>query len=303
MAVHTAREDGAILGHTAKFVDVDGIRTRYYEVGEQNEKTLVLVHGSLFDGFYGANTWTRNLEGLGKRYHVFAADKLGSGLTDNPKSLEEYTQHAIVQHMHAFMQKVGVQQYSIAGQSNGAYTAARLALEHMDQCEALIISDSGTLGPPVGDMQERRAKLYQDMPDDPREALIARWSRLGYTTGDLTDEYLDTGMYMGNTPKALQTKADVKAAGSAADAGGTARGKDETLEWIKEGAVTVPVLLTWGYNDPSAILEIGQKTYDLFCQSTDRVEMHIFNHVGHFHFREIPDIWNNVVIGFLDSLQ
>ena len=32
------QETGSILGYQAKFVDVDGIRTRYYEAGEENSE-------------------------------------------------------------------------------------------------------------------------------------------------------------------------------------------------------------------------------------------------------------------------
>src|SRR4051794_33584404 len=94
-----ARETGAVLGFEPKFVDVDGIRTRYYEVGEQNQEVILLIHGFFFDHKVSANTWMFNLAGLGQRYHVYAADKMGHGLSDNPKSLDEYTQHHLVQHM------------------------------------------------------------------------------------------------------------------------------------------------------------------------------------------------------------
>lgn len=305
MATRTRQmiETGSVLGYQAKFVDVDGIRTRYYEAGEGNDDVLVMVHGALFDGSSSANTWTLTFQHLSKRFHIFAADKLGSGMTDNPKSLEEYTQHHVTQHYAGFMKTVGVDQFNVVGQSNGAYTAARLALEHAGTCKSLVIVDSGTLGPPVGDIKGRREALFGGLPDpevDYRGNLKGHWEALGYTKGDVTEEYLDAGVYMGNTPKALQTRKDLKEAGSQADAGGSARDKDETLRWIEERGLTMPVLLTWGYNDPSAILPIGHQLFDLVCKSTDRAQMHIFNHVGHFHYRELPEEWSSVVTNFIE---
>ena len=293
------REDAAILGFEAKWADVDGINTRYYEVGEQNEEVMVLVHGALFDGIVSANTWTLNLEGLGKKYHVYALDKLGSGLTDNPKSIEEYTQHHIVQHLHRFIDVMGIKQFHMAGQSNGGYTVARLVMEMPGMCKSLIISDSGTLGPAVGDMQERRRTMYEDMPVDSREALIQRWTRLDYTTDDLTDEYVDTALYLGGTPKALQTKKDVEAGGRDANQSRFPADKAETLRWIEEGRLDMPVLLTWGFNDPSAIVEVGHSLFAMLSKGTPHAEMHIFNQAGHFHFRERPDDYNGVVIDFI----
>jgi pimeloyl-ACP methyl ester carboxylesterase len=62
----------------------------------------------------------------------------------------------------------------------------------------------------------------------------------------------------------------------------------------------MPVLITWGANDPSAILPIGIKLFEMIRAKTKHVEMHIFNNVAHFHYREIPDQWNRVVMNFIE---
>ena len=306
MAVDTdlARQTGSILGLQAKFVDVEGIRTRYYEEGIGNTETILLVHGAFFDGLVSANTWSRNIAGLAQRYHVFAADKLGCGLTDNPKTVEEYTQHHVVQHIWAFMQQVGITRAHIAGQSNGGYTAARLALEHPEACTSLILSDTATLGPPVGDIAARREEMYLNRPtDDPKESLRFRWEALGYTRGDVTDEYLDAALFMGGTEKARRTEEDMQHGGAEANRRRFPAEKEETLRWMAEGRLSVPVLITWGADDPSAILPVGIELFNMIREKTATVRMHIFNHVGHFHFREIPDEWNEVVTSFLASTR
>src|SRR4051812_18355294 len=73
-----------IGGFEAKYIDAGGIRTRFYDVG--SGEPMVLVHGLGFGGTSSANTWSLNLGGLGARFHVYAPDKLASGLTDNPRS-------------------------------------------------------------------------------------------------------------------------------------------------------------------------------------------------------------------------
>jgi 2-hydroxy-6-oxonona-2,4-dienedioate hydrolase len=294
-----ARQTGSLLGYQARFMDVDGIRTRYYDIGEGNEEVLFLVHGALFDGLVSANTWSRNFAGLSKKYRVVAADKLGCGMTDNPRTIEEYTQHDVVQHLWAVMQKLGITSAHIAGQSNGGYTAARLALEHPTVAKSLILSDTATLGPPVGDIAERRRAMYVERPSEPREGLRYRWEALGYTKGDVTEEYLDAALFMADTPKAKQTEEDLKNGGSEANRRRFSADKEQTLQWLREGRLTMPVLITWGANDPSAILPIGIELFEMIRQKSDRVQLHVFNHVGHFHFREIPDEWNDVVMTFL----
>ena len=57
------RETASVI-HQARFVDVDGIRTRYYEAGRG--EPMVLIHGSRFSPWGSANTRTINIEGLSK---------------------------------------------------------------------------------------------------------------------------------------------------------------------------------------------------------------------------------------------
>jgi 2-hydroxy-6-oxonona-2,4-dienedioate hydrolase len=297
------RESGSVI-YQAKFVDVDGIRTRYYDEGRG--QAMVLIHGSRFSPWGSANTWTLNIDGLSKRFRVLAADKLGSGMTDNPKTKEGYTQHAIVQHMYRFMEVVGVKEFHVVGQSNGAYTAARLALEHSELCKSLIIVDSGTLGPPAGDMASRRRDLFANGPEDLKEYIRFHWGKLSVNTANITDDYVDAAYFMANTLKGRQTLKDLNSDGresgpdSDANSARFKRDKEETHQWIRAGRLTMPVLVTWGASDPSAILPVGIKLFEMICEKTRRAQMHIFNNVAHFHYREIPEEWNRVVLNFID---
>ena len=297
------RESGSVI-YQAKFVDVDGIRTRYYDEGRG--QAMVLIHGSRFSPWGSANTWTLNIDGLSKRFRVLAADKLGSGMTDNPKTKEGYTQHAIVQHMYRFMEVVGVKEFHVVGQSNGAYTAARLALEHPELCKSLIIVDSGTLGPPAGDMASRRRDLFANGPEDLKEYIRFHWGKLSVNTANITDDYVAAAYFMANTSKGRQTLTDLNSDGRESGPDSDAnndrfkRDKEETHQWIRAGRLTMPVLITWGASDPSAILPVGIKLFEMICEKTRRAQMHIFNNVAHFHYREIPEEWNRVVLNFID---
>ena len=75
-----------------KYIDVDGIKTRYFDKG--SGPVVVLFHGGHF-GFHDAadcaEDWSLNFDGLSERFHVFAVDKIGQGFTDNPKRDEDYT--------------------------------------------------------------------------------------------------------------------------------------------------------------------------------------------------------------------
>ncbi len=58
-------ETGSVI-HQAKFIDVNGTRTRYYDEGEGD--VILLIRGSRFSPWGSANTWPRNIAGLAKKF-------------------------------------------------------------------------------------------------------------------------------------------------------------------------------------------------------------------------------------------
>ncbi|HYY87689.1 MAG TPA: alpha/beta hydrolase [Chloroflexota bacterium] len=292
-------------GLVPKFVDADGIPTRYYDVGDPSAEPLVLCHGAGWSGTSSANTFARNLRGLGERFHVFAADKLGSGLTGNPPTEDGYSIQGQVAHMWAFMRAVGLGDtpFHILGQSRGGYLAARTALEHADQVSSLVVVDSATLAPEDGQGAERRRRLLgnedSDLGPDPRTRMREHWSRMSFTTEHVTDEFVEAAAYMESTLKAQETKRVWKSGGEQRFGSTLKEQKEETLRWFGEGKLQKPILLYWGRNDPTAILPLGLALYDLIAEADDRTRMFIVNRAGHFHYREYPDEFNLNVTTFI----
>ena len=108
-----AKEDSVYLGdgldpQKVHFVDVGGIRTRYYHDG--SGEPLVLVHGGNFGSPYCLDDWSLNLPFLAEHFEVFAVDRLGQGHTDNPETSEDYTFERMFQHFYDFVQTVGHRQ-------------------------------------------------------------------------------------------------------------------------------------------------------------------------------------------------
>lgn len=112
-----------------KFVDVDGIRTRYFDDGEG--EPLVLVHGGNCgdnDNVDLASNWDLNWPWLVKSFHVYALDKLGQGFTDLPRRDEDYHFGCVVHHAYGFIRALGLRQVHLVGHSRGGYVSTRLAL-------------------------------------------------------------------------------------------------------------------------------------------------------------------------------
>src|SRR5690349_12116063 len=109
--------NGEVAGLRAHFIEVNGVRTRYYEMGEG--EPIVLVHGEGWSGHSSANVWSKNIPLFATRFHVFAPDKLGSGMTDNPKDDNDLNIQGEVDHIYDFIRVMKLGMVHLAGESRG----------------------------------------------------------------------------------------------------------------------------------------------------------------------------------------
>lgn len=198
-------ETGSIGGFEAKFIDVNGVRTRYYEVG--TGEPMVLVHGSGFSGSASANTWVPVLDDLGDRFHVFAPDKLASGMTDNPADNLDISLEGEVRHMVELIRTLGFDEVHLVGQSRGAGLAFLLAFEYPELVRTLVLVDSETASPPVGDYQARRATARAPCETLSGAAQIrCGWEVLSYDTAHVTQDFVAAAEFMDSLPKSEETQ-------------------------------------------------------------------------------------------------
>ncbi len=283
-----------------KYVNVDGIRTRYFEKG--NGQPLVLFHSGEFgsdDWSNAADCWGLNFDGLAQRFHVYAVDKLGQGYTDNPRRDEDYTMAAVVRHAHSFLEVMRLNNVNLVGHSRGGYLAGRLTLEHPELVKSCIIVDSNTLAPGVG----RDAEVTANPPKPLLSRESQKWviERYSYGHEHITDDWLDAMVRIGALPKYQEAVAKMIPRGlrNRRFLPEMAKEKDEPLAWIRDGRFKTPTLVVWGYNDPTAPLSMGQALFELVAASAPRSQMHIFNKAGHFSFREHPREFNDLLSGFI----
>jgi 2-hydroxy-6-oxonona-2,4-dienedioate hydrolase len=213
----------------ARYVDVSGARTRYFEAG--SGEPLVLVHGGEIGAIGGAGAllWERNIEGLARHFRVIAFDRLGEGHTDAPTRDEDYSADAVARHVHDFLRALRLERAHLVGQSRGAYWITRLAVEHPDLVMSLVLCTSATLAPEERDLEGRRAEIFAATPSEPREAIVHRWSKLSYTTDHITTELVDAMLALSELPKNREAAAKMKALRQTQWLPGLERQKQDTL--------------------------------------------------------------------------
>ena len=291
--------DGSIGGLQAKFIDVNGVRTRYYEAG--SGETLVLLHGEGWSGHSSANTWAKNIPGLSKRFHVVAPDKLASGMTGNPLNDKDYNIQGEVAHMYQFIQTMKLGRVHVVGQSRGGGLAFFLTVAHPEIVRTLTIVDSNTAAPDTGPTD--RQKVLEACPKEPdAEEWKCRLRAISFKPDVAFDDlFFRTGAYMASLPKARETVAKMQAGAGEPLRSQFNEWKKQVHERVRtEGPLQMPILLYWGKNDPSAMLRNGLALLEIVAAKNPSVRMIIANHAGHFHYREYPEEFNQNVINFID---
>ncbi len=127
-------------GVKSEYIEAGGYRLHYFEAspGDGGGGTpLVLVHGL---GARGED-WSPMIPALAaKGFHVYVPDLLGYGRSPKPDvdysiSLEEQT-------VANFMQSVHVPRADVGGWSMGGWVAMKLALDHPEMVDRLVVYDS-----------------------------------------------------------------------------------------------------------------------------------------------------------------
>ena len=130
-----------LQGVRSGYVEAGPYRLRYLESGAG--PPLVLVHGL---GSNAMQDWGRLVAPLGRSYHVFAPDLPGFGRSERPGAAA-YGIPMQVEAVRAFMAAVGVSRARVAGNSMGGWIVARLAGEHPELVERLVVVAPAVMRP------------------------------------------------------------------------------------------------------------------------------------------------------------
>jgi 2-hydroxy-6-oxonona-2,4-dienedioate hydrolase len=274
-----------------KFVDVGGIRTRYFEKGKG--ETIILLHGSYFGADLSADcaaNWSRNFEDLSQWGRVIALDRLGQGYTDNPRRVEDYTMAAVNAHVRDFIRTLGLSNVHLVGHSRGGYVACRTTLDNPELIKTCVLIDSGTLAPGTTPMEI----LFKDTPEPRLTKESQRWVLQRYSFGQehIDDEWVGALADVAATEKYKKALSIVDHSPYAAH---LTKQKAETFELIRTKGMQKPTLVIWSFNDPTAVLERGHALFAMIADKEPRAQMHVINKAGHFNYREHPKEFNAVL--------
>jgi pimeloyl-ACP methyl ester carboxylesterase len=272
----TTTENPAI----GKDVEANGIRTNYLESGSGDEH-VVLVHGS-GPGVTSYANWRLVLPVLGEDFHCVAPDMVGFGYSERPEN-PDYSVQTWADQTLGVMDALGIGRAHMIGNSFGGAIALRLATQHPDRVDKLVLMGSMGVDFPI------------------TEGLDAVWGYDGTLEGmrsvmgyfaynkELTGAELAQVRYEGATQPGFQESF-------------SSMFPEPRQRWVE--AMTTPekeisalphrALVLHGREDQVIPLSNSYKLEELL----DNADLGVFSHCGHWSMIERTDDFNRLVRDF-----
>ena len=122
-----------------RYIEVAGINTRYWQMGDRGSK-IILLHG----GNGSIEFWLYNIATLAEHHQVYAFDMVGSGKSDCPDA--SYSLAYQAQFLLGFMSALEIDATTLIGNSMGGGVALEFTRLYPDRVDKLVLVDSMGLG-------------------------------------------------------------------------------------------------------------------------------------------------------------
>ena len=257
----------------SEFVHINGYDIHYQERG--SGETIILMHGI----FSALQTWDGWAEELAKTHRVIALDMPGFGLTGAPEDLDSFTEADVLKTFEGFVNHLGVDHVSLAGNSLGGFLAAYYASEHPGRVKRLILLD------PFGYPQDTPFLL--SVGTFPPFAMVGNYVQpawavtigVAWVYGDsdrITPEsyrrYVHMNQRPGAKPLYMKTLELIEA-----------RADNQTPPAFDR--ITAETLLMWGEEDTWVPLELADK----WRKDLPHAGLVVYPTVGHIPMEEMPE--------------
>lgn len=263
------------------FVAAGGIRTHYLSLGDG--PPVIFVHG----GGAGADArgnWQHLLpEFASAGYRAIAVDMMGFGENEKPDPKQfEYSQSARVNHLQSFADALGLEKYSLIGNSMGGAVAIGAALSQPDRIGKMVLMGSAGLKAEIPKIAIQVLAGY-DFSLDGMRRIMQALTGPDYTASDEVVAYRHE----------LATRPDTKAAYAA------------TMDWLRNNpffysdeeirSITAPTLVVHGKDDQMVYVNFAYRFLELLPNSWG----YILPRCGHWAMLEKPVEFTAATLNFL----
>ncbi len=274
-----------------RYVDVGGIKTRYWQMGESGPP-VVLVHG------IGASVeyWVRNMAALAQHYRVYAVDMVGFGRTDKPKGYDYHLEN-VADFMAHFLDAVGLDRVHWVANSMGGLIVLVTTARHPTRTRSLALVDSAGFGRQV-------TWLFRLMSLPIVGEILANSGRPGFSVivrelfsdpTQVADVWVDALVDIARQPGQMQAFLTILRSGI--NIFGVKREILKTLPKVID-LLDTPTLVIWGRQDHILPFEQGLNALDRLPGA----QLHVWDGAGHLPMLEKAPSFNRVILSWLEEV-
>lgn len=242
----------------SRYVWANGVRTHYSESGG-SDRPLVALHG----GGNGSSGWAgmgRLLELLQDEYWCLALDSVGGYGKTDPYAPVPYGLQSRVDHLASVVDALCLERFTLMGNSQGAWCAARYAITHPDRVERLVLIGSGTISSAMGlKPPPTDAALAMRAYDGTRDAMRRLLEGLVYDHSKLTDELIDARQAAATRPGAREAFETASRANQRLREDPAMAGIFDMQQSLPAITRAIPTMVVWGEQDGFAVPELGRE--------------------------------------------
>ncbi len=258
----------------SQFVELGGgLTVHLRDEGPRDAPVIMLLHGSNDD----LHTWDAWADVLKGQYRVVRFDQIGHGLT-GPNPTGDYSLAAFEATINQVTDKLGLQKFTLAGNSMGGAIAASYAMNHPERLSGLVLVDAGgapKANPAPGNLGFKLAALpglNQLMRWITPRSLVEKSLRQSVTnqafiTDATVDRYWELLRYPGNRQATITRFA----------------AKRQSFDPARLATLKLPVLVMWGEQD-RLINADGARWYS---RSIPGSKLILYPSIGHMPQQEL----------------
>lgn len=258
----------------SRFVMAGRVRTHYVEAG-QNGPTVVLIHGG-GPGSGGEAGFAKLIPLLADDFTVFAPDGVGGyGETDPYAPCAEGVQSRVDQ-LEAWMDALCLDDVCLAGNSMGAWVAAKYTLEHPDRVRRLFLIASNTIAGALGlRVAATEAMAALRAYDGSKESMRRVMGAIVYDRLAISDELIEARNAAANRPGAAEAAAAFARGQARLTSDPNLRLKFEMKHTLPR--LSVPAVFAWGEDDAFAPANLGRQVQ----AELPNIPFHFIPRAGH----------------------
>ncbi|MDN7228147.1 alpha/beta hydrolase [Planococcus sp. N064] len=273
---------------TQEIVQTENFATYLNRSGEQNEQTILFLHGS-GPGVTAFANWRPALEEVGEQFQCLAPDLYGFGKSSHPdeplKNRQEWMDQWISQTIE-LLDHLKLEKVHVVGNSLGCSIALELLLEYPERFDQIVLMGPGGTPNTKLSFELARAKGFYDNPSKKKLKQIMGWFVYDEKAMQpVIDSILDVRYQTAMQPEVHRSNDSIFSTAAV------------PVPVVALNRIENEVLLVHGLNDKVCSVE---SSYYL-AQHLKKAQLHVFGQCGHWAQLEKKDSFHELIQAFFNK--